>query len=105
MEAAHDPLRAEQHGKRTGSARGFGVHGRDAVQGGVDFRHESTEMELLGELAAVEISHRRGLDMRRIDLRILQRRLAAFDDEVPESFAFFLEVALKVGAAAAEDVN
>ena len=32
VKSAHDPLRAEQHGKSAGSAGRFGMHGRNAMQ-------------------------------------------------------------------------
>ena len=104
VEAAHHPLRAEQHRERTGSARGFRVHRWDAVESWIDLGHECAEMQLLGKLSAVEIPDCRSLDVRRIDLCILERRLACLDDQMPERLALFLEVALKVGPAAAEDV-
>ena len=105
VKSAHDPLRAEQDGERTGSAGRFGVHRRNAVQFRVDLGNERAEMQLLGELAGVEIAHRRRLDFRRIDLRVVDRFPAGFRDQVADGFAFLLQVALKIGSAAAENVN
>ena len=105
VKTAHDPLRAEQDGERAGSAGRFGVHRRDAVKFLVDLGNESAEVKLLGKLAGVEVADRRGLDFRRVDLRVVDRCAARFLDQVANGFAFLLEVALKVGSAAAEDVN
>ncbi len=44
-------------------------------------------------------------NFRRVDLRFGDRFLARFDDDVAQGFAFFSQVALKVGSARAEDVN
>ena len=53
----------------------------------------------------VEISDRTRVDLAGIDLRIVDRFLAGFRDQVADRFAFLLEVALKIGSAAAEDVD
>ena len=67
--------------------------------------HERAEMQLFGELAGVEISHRRRFDFRRLDFRIGDRFAARFRDQIADGFAFLLQVALKIGPAAAENVN
>ena len=71
----------------------------------IDLRNKRAEMQLLGELPGIEISNRRRLNFRGIDLRIIDRFLSGFDDEIPDRFPFLLEVALKIGAPAAENVN
>ena len=73
VKSAHDPLRAEDDRKRAARARRFGMHRRDPVQRRVDLRHKRTEVQLLGELAGVEIAHCRCFDFRRIDLGIVDR--------------------------------
>ena len=105
VKTAHDPLRAEKHGERTGSARGFGMHRRDAMKCRVNFRDECAEMQLFGELASVEVSHRRRFDLRRFDLRVGNRVAARFRDQIADGLAFLFQVALKVSSAAAEDVD
>src|SRR6478672_5773837 len=105
MKSAHDPLRSEQHRESAGRTSRLRVHRRNAVQSRINFRNECAEMKLLGELAGVEISHRGGLDFRRIDLRVGDRLAARFRDQVANRFAFLLEVALKVSSACAENVN
>ena len=101
MKSAHDPLRTEQNGERPGSAGRFGVHSRNAMQFRIDLGNKRPEMELLSELARVEISHRRCLDFRGVDLSIGDRFAAGFRDQIPNRFAFLLQVALKIGPAAA----
>ena len=98
-------MRAEQNRKRAGSASRFGVHGRDAVQFRIDLRNKRAEMQLFGELPGVEISNRPRLDFRRIDLRVVDRFFAGLRDQIPDGLAFLLEVALKIGSPAAENVN
>jgi hypothetical protein len=70
------------------------------VQFRVDFGGECTEMELPGELAGIEISHRRRLNFGRIDFRYGDGFLAGFNNDVAQGFAFFFKVALKVGPRA-----
>jgi hypothetical protein len=60
---------------------------------------------LFGKLACVEIANRTRLNFRRINLRVVDRLFASFDDDVPDRFSFFLQVALKIGAATPENVN
>src|SRR4051794_6009425 len=81
------------------------MHRRDAVERGIDLRHKRAEMELLRELTSVEVSDRRRLNLLRINLRIGDRLLPRLDDQMPDRFAFLLEVALKVSPAAADDIN
>src|SRR5436190_17250975 len=71
----------------------------------IDLRHERAQMELFRESARVEIPHRRRLYFRRIDLRIVDRLPSRFRDQIADRFSFLLQVALKIGSAAAEDVN
>ena len=71
----------------------------------VDLGNESAEMQLFGKLAGVEIAHRCSLNFRGIDLRVVDRFFTGLGNQVPDGFAFLLQVALKIGPAAAEDVN
>ena len=80
VKSAHDPLRAEQYGKRTGRAGRFGVHGRDAMQFRIDLWNERAELQLLGKLSGVKVSYRPGLNFPRIDLCIVDRFLASFNN-------------------------
>ncbi len=105
VKPAHDPFRAEQNGKRSRSAGRFGVHRRNAAQFRVDLRNKSAELQLFGELAGVEISDRTRLNLSRVDFGVIERILAGFDDQMPDRFPFLLQVALKIGAPAAEDIN
>ena len=105
MKSTHNPLRSQQHRERPRSAGRFRVHRRNAVQSRVDFRNERAEMKLLCELAGVEISHCRRLDLGRFNFRVGDRLAARFRDQVADRFAFLLEVALKVSSACAENVN
>jgi len=81
------------------------MHGRNAMQFWIDFRNKRAEMQLLGELPGLELSNRSSLNLRGISLRIIERFLSGFGDEIPDRFPFLLHVALKVGAPAAENVN
>ena len=81
------------------------MHRRNAVQFFVDLGNEGAEMQLLGKLAGVEIAHRRSLNFRGIDLRVIDRFFSRLDNQVPDGFAFLLQVALKIGPAAAENVD
>ena len=105
VKTAHDPLRGEQNGERTGSACGLGVHGGNAMQLRVDLRQKRAEMQLLGKLSGVEITDRAGVDFARIDLRVGDRFLSRLSDEVPDRLAFLLQVALKIGSVTAENIN
>ncbi len=60
---------------------------------------------MLGELTCVEIANCTCLDFRGINLRVVDRLLTGLDDDVPDGFPFFLEVTLKIGAPAAENIN
>ena len=62
-------------------------------------------MQLFGELAGIEISYRCRLDFGCINFRIGDRFPAGFRDQIADGFAFLLQVALKIGSAAAENVN
>ena len=62
-------------------------------------------MQLLGELTGVKIADRARLNFRRIDLRVIDRFFAGFGDQVADRFAFLFEVALKIGASTAKNVN
>src|SRR5438128_4214094 len=105
MKPTHDPFRAKQH--REGSRRTccFGVHRWDAAQFRIDLRNKRAELQLLRELASVEIANRARLNLARIDLRIVDRLFAGLDNDMPDGFAFLLQVALKIGPTAAENVN
>ena len=105
VKSADDPLGAEQNGKRAGSTSRFGVHRRNAAQFRIDLWNERAELQLFGELAGIEIADRARLNFRGINLRIVDRFLAGLCDQMPDGFAFLLQVALKIGASAAENVN
>ena len=105
MKSAHDPLRAEQYRERAGRAGRFRMHRRNAAQFRVDLGDKRSELELFRELSGVEISNRARLDLRRVDLCIIDRFLAGLDDQMPDGFAFLFQVPLKVGASTAENVN
>ena len=92
-------------GKRTGSARGLGMDGRNATQLRIDLRQKRAQMELLGKLAGVEIPDRARVDFARIDLRVIDRFPAGLRDQITDRFAFLFQVALKIGSAAAKNVN
>ena len=81
------------------------MHRRDAAQFRIDLRNERAELQLFCELASVEIAHCAGLNFARINLRIIDRLFAGLDDDVPDRFTFLLQVALKIRAPAAENVN
>ena len=57
------------------------------------------------ELARVEIANRARLNFAGIDLRIIDRLLAGLDNDMPDGLAFFLQVALKIRAPAAKNIN
>src|SRR5215212_4674669 len=71
----------------------------------INFRNKRAKMELLGELAAVEIADGRRLDVSSVDLRVINRLLSRFGDEMAEGFTLLFHVALEDGTAAAENVN
>ena len=81
------------------------MHRWDPAQLRIDLRDKRTQLQLFGELTRVEIANRAGLNFRRINLRVIDRLFAGFNDDVPDRLAFLLEVALKIGASAAENVN
>ena len=81
------------------------MHGRNAAQLRIDLRNECAELQLLGELAGVEIADRARLNFCGIDLGVVDRFFPGFNDQVPDGFAFLFQVALKIGAPAAENVN
>jgi len=62
-------------------------------------------MQLLGELTGVEIANRARLNFRRINLRVIERLFAGLGNQIPNGLALFFEVALKIGASAAKNVN
>ena len=81
------------------------MHRRDSVQSRIDFRHKGAEVQLFRKLSGVEISHCCRFDLRRIDLRVIDRLTSRFGDEVPDRLPFLLQVALKIGPAAAENTG
>src|SRR5882724_6707731 len=81
------------------------MHRRNTAQFRVDLRNECAQLQLLGKLARVEIAHCTCLNFARVDLRVVERLLAGFDDQMPDRFAFLLQVALKISAPAAENIN
>ena len=98
-------MRSEQNRKSTGSARGLGVHGGNATQFRIDLGQKRAQMELLGKLPRIEISDRARVDFARVDLRVVNCFPAGLRDQIADRFAFLLQVALKIGSAAAENVN
>jgi hypothetical protein len=81
------------------------VYRWDAPQFRIDLRNKRAELQLLCKLASIEIPNRACLNFARIDLRVFNRLFAGLDDDVPDGFAFLLQVALKIRPPAAEDVN
>ena len=81
------------------------MHRRDPAQLRIDLWNEGAELQLLRELAGIEISNRARLNLARVDLGIVERFLAGFDNQMPNGLPFLLDVALKIGAPAAENVN
>src|SRR5882724_10353495 len=81
------------------------MHRRNTAQFRVDLRNECAELQLLGKLARVEIAHCARLNFARVDLRVVERLLAGFDDQMPDRFAFLLQVALKTDTPATENIN
>ena len=71
----------------------------------IDLRDKRAELQLFRELARVEIANRTRLNFRWINLRVVDRLFAGLDDDVPDRFPFLLQVALKIRASAAENVN
>src|SRR5262245_60581455 len=71
----------------------------------IDLGYERAEMQLFGELSGVEVAHRRSLDLVGINLCVLHRLLPGFGNQVSNGFSFLFQVALKIGSAAAENVN
>jgi hypothetical protein len=60
---------------------------------------------LFRELPRVEIANRARLNFRWIDLRVVNRLFAGLNNDVPDRFPLFLEIALKIRPPAAENVN
>src|SRR5437879_8197322 len=81
------------------------MHCRNAAQFRIDLRNKRAELQLFGELSGVEISNRARLNVADVDLGIVERFLSGFSDQMPDGFAFFLQIALKIGAPAAKNVN
>jgi len=81
------------------------VHRRDAAQFRIDLRDKRTELQLFRELARVEIPNCACLNFSRINLRIFNRLLTPLNDDVPDRFPFLLQVALKIRAPAAKNVD
>ena len=105
IKSAHDPFRAEQHRQGAGCARRFGMHRRYPTQFRIDLRDKRAKLQLFGELPRVEIANCARLNFNGIDLRVVDRLFAGFDNDVPDRFSFLLQVALKIRAPAAENVN
>src|SRR5206468_8827095 len=71
----------------------------------IDLRNKRAKLQLLRELTRIEIANRTRLNFRRIDLRIVNRLFAGLNNDVPDRFAFLFQVAFKISAPAAENVN
>ncbi len=56
------------------------MHRGNSMQRRVNLGNECTEMQLSRELSAVEVSNSRGLDLRRINLRVREGLLSGFND-------------------------
>jgi hypothetical protein len=98
-------LRAEQNRKRARGTGRFRVHSRDAAQLRIDLGNECAELQLLGELPGIEIADRACLNFRGINLGIVDCFFAGLDNHVPDGFAFFFQVTLKIRAPTADYVN
>ena len=81
------------------------MHGGNAAQFRIDFRNKRAELQLFRELARVEIANRARLNFAGIDLRIIDGFFTGLYNDVPDRFTFFLQVALKIRAPTAENVN
>src|SRR5947208_5725321 len=51
------------------------------------------------------MSNRARLNVADVDLGIVERLLTGFSDQMPDGFAFLFQVALKIGAPAADNIN
>src|SRR4029077_7995123 len=71
----------------------------------IDLRNKRAELQLFGELAGVEVSDRAGLNFARVDLGVVESFFAGLSDQMPDGFSFLFQVALKIGARPAENVN
>jgi hypothetical protein len=81
------------------------VHRRNAAQFRIDLRNKRAELQLFRELARVEIANRARLNFAGIDLRIIDGFFTGLCNDVPDRFTFLLQVALKIRAPAAENIN
>src|ERR1043166_3224537 len=72
---------------------------------GIDFGNEPSEMQLLGELPSIEIADGPSLNFAGIYLGVINRLFSGLDDKMPDCFTLLLQVALKIGASAAENVD
>src|SRR5437867_10354358 len=81
------------------------MHRRDAAQFRIDFRNKRAELQLFCELARVEVAYCARLDFSRVDLRAVDRFFSSLSDDVPDRFALLFQVALKIRAPAAENVD
>src|SRR5205085_11355012 len=81
------------------------MHRRNTMKLRIDFGNERAEMQLFCELPGVEITNRSRLNFGRISFRVGECLLSGLGNEVSDCFPFFFQVALKVGASAAENVN
>src|SRR5207244_11302215 len=81
------------------------MHRRNTAQFRVDLRNERAELQLLGKLTGVEIADCARLNFARVDLGVIERLLAGFDNQMPDRFAFLFHVALKIGALTADTIN
>src|SRR5437660_10401616 len=59
----------------------------------------------MGKLAAVEIANRTRLNFARVDLGVINRLLAGLNDQMPDGFPFLFQVALKIRAPTADNIN
>src|SRR5439155_16833183 len=76
-----------------------------AVQFRIDLGNKRAELQLLGELSGIEVSNYARLNFSRVNLRVLDRLFAGLNNNVPDGFAFLLQVALKIRALSAENEN
>ena len=81
------------------------MNGGYAVQFRIDLGNKRAELQLLGELSGIEVSNYARLNFSRVNLRVLDRLFAGLNNDVPDGFAFLLQVALKIRAPSAENEN
>jgi hypothetical protein len=105
MDASHDELGGCQNCDAAGSASGLGMKSRQTTECGVNFRQKCAQMKLLCEEPGGKIADNACFDVSRLNGGVGNGGRSRFDDHVAKAFAFTLEMALKVCATCAENVN